>query len=302
MKFPQFIVAGTARAGTTALYAYLRQHPQIFLPVVKEPCFFTFAGEEIEFTKGKFAFAVNDIEVYGQLYKKAAEDQITGDISTPYLYKYEKTISNIKMLHDYPEQIKVIIILRNPVERAYSQYMWRVRDGREEFTFEEALEQEANRMKKNYSFDYFYKDRGLYYEQVKAYLSNFKNVKIFLFEDLKTNPTHTLAQICKFIGVDDSFHFAKRNPNASFIPKSAMLSRLMTIESKTKFKLLNFLPGQLRSTITQQLFKLNASKQEIPKINPDTRTRLIEYFRDDILKLEQLIQRDLSAWLEKEKV
>ena len=112
----------------------------------------------------------------------------------------------------------------------------------------------------------------------------------------------TPTEICKFIGVDESFQFAKRKPNASFIPKSAMLSRLMTIESKTKFKLLNFLPGQLRSTITEQLFKLNASKQEIPKIKPETRAKLIDFFREDILKLEKLIQRDLSTWLVKEKV
>ena len=127
MRNPQFIVAGTARAGTTSLNSYLIQHPEIFLPIVKEPCFFTFAGEKIDYKNGKFAFALTDIDDYSKLYKKAQQSQITGDISTPYLYLHEKTIRNIKRFHDDPESIKVIIVLRDPVDRAYSQYLWRVR-------------------------------------------------------------------------------------------------------------------------------------------------------------------------------
>ena len=296
MKFPQFMVVGTARAGTTALYSYLRQHPEIFLPSVKEPCFFCFAGEEINFVKGKFAFAINDLDVYSSIYKNAGKDQLTGDISTPYLFLHKKTISNLRMLHDSPEKIKIIIILRDPAERAYSQYLWRVRDGREEYSFEEALEREAERKKKNYSFDYFYKERGLYYEQVKDYLENFKEVKIVLFEDLKANPAAMLAEICKFLGVDDSFIFVKRNDNPSFLPKSKMLSRLLTIESKTKFRLLNFLPGEVRSGLKERLMKLNKSSGEIPTMKAETREKLVNFFREDIVKLEKLIGRDLSTW------
>ena len=85
MRYPQFIVAGTARAGTTSLNSYLLQHPEIYLPVVKEPCFYTFAGEKIDYKNGKFAFALTSIEDYAKLYKKALQSQITGDISTPYV-------------------------------------------------------------------------------------------------------------------------------------------------------------------------------------------------------------------------
>ena len=237
------------------------QHPEIFLPVVKEACFFTFAGEEIEFTKGKFAFAVNDIEVYGQLYKKAEEDQITGDISTPYLYKYEKTISNIKMLHDYPEQIKVIIILRNTVERAYSQYMWRVRDGREEFTFEEALEQEANRMKKNYSFDYFYLDRGMYFQQVKAYIDSFRSVKIILHDDLVKDTEGMMRVICRFLEVDSHFVFdIEKEHNSSYPPRWELLGKLVTSESRLKCHLLNQLPNRSKKGIRHDVDRRNTDK------------------------------------------
>ncbi|MBK6399185.1 MAG: sulfotransferase domain-containing protein [Bacteroidetes bacterium] len=298
MRNPQFIVAGTARAGTTSLNSYLIQHPEIFLPIVKEPCFFTFAGEKIDYKNGKFAFALTDIDDYSKLYKKAQQSQITGDISTPYLYLHEKTIRNIKRFHDDPESIKVIIVLRDPVDRAYSQYLWRVRDGREELSFEEAIAAESERMKQNYSFDYFYIDRGNYYEQVKAYIENFKNVKILLFEDLKNNTKETLADICKFLGVDSEFEFVKRTEqNSSFMPKSTLLNRLLTIESKTKFKFLSRIPESVKTTIKEQFMRLNSKNEKNPLMNESTRKRLKTFYKDDLLKLQKLIARDLSSWM-----
>ena len=298
MRYPQFIVAGTARAGTTSLNSYLLQHPEIYLPVVKEPCFYTFAGEKIDYKNGKFAFALTSIEDYAKLYKKALQSQITGDISTPYLYKHQKTIHNLKKFHDDYSSIKIIIILRNPTDRAYSQYLWRVRDGREELTFEQAIAAEPQRMKENYSFDYFYVDRGMYFEQVKAYIENFKSVKIVLFEDLKDRTSETLASICDFLNVDNEFVFVKRTEqNASFLPKSTLLNKLLTIESKTKFKLLSRIPENVRTTIKEQFMRLNSSEKKNPEMSPLTREKLKNIYREDLIKLEKLIARDLSSWM-----
>ncbi len=301
MKHPQFIVAGAARAGTSSLNSYLMQHPDIFLPKVKEPCFFSFAGEKINFKNGKFAFAINSIDQYCSLFKKANSNQITGDISTPYLYLYEKTIDNFRKFHDNFQNVKIIIILRDPVERAYSQYLWRVRDGREELTFEQAIAAEKNRIMENYSFDYFYLDRGLYYKQVKAYLDNFTEVKIILFEEFKNNTEHILKEICYFLGVDPNFKFIKKtNQNASFLPKSIFVSRLISTESKTKFRLLKLLPNHFRSTIKEKLMLWNKSKNELAVMNLETEKLLRNYFREDLLMLQKLINRDLSHWIQKE--
>ena len=247
---------------------------------------------------GKFDFELTDIDDYSRLYKKAQPSQITGDISTPYLYLYEKTIRNIKKFHNDPESIRVIIVLRNPVDRAYSQYLWRVRDGREELTFEDAIAAEQVRMKENYSFDYFYFDRGKYYEQVKAYIDNFKSVKIILFDDLKKNTNETLAEICEFLGVDKDFVFVKRTElNSSFLPKSALLNRLLTMESKTKFKFLSKVPESVKSTIKEQFMRLNSKKEKNPEMNEQTRIKLKTLYKDDLLKLQKLIARDLSPWM-----
>ncbi len=298
MRDPQFIVAGTARAGTTSLNSYLIQHPEIFLPSVKEPCFFTFAGESIDYKNGKFAFAITSIDDYSKLFKRALTTQITGDISTPYLYKYQKTIRNLKKLHNDYSAIKVIIVLRNPVDRAYSQYLWKVRDGREPLSFEEAIEMEAQRMKENYSFDYFYVDRGMYFEQVNAYIENFNSVKIILFEDLKNHTAETLVAICDFLCVDKDFIFVKRTEqNASFLPKSTLLNKLLTIESKTKFRIMKLIPEQVKTTIKEQFMRLNSSTDKNPEMKMETRRKLIDIYRGDLVKLQKLIGRDLSAWM-----
>ena len=297
MNTPDFLVVGTARAGTTSLYSYLIQHPQLFLPVVKEPCFFTFAGEKINYKKGKFSFAITSIDEYSKLFENALPEQLTGECSTPYLYLYQKTIANLKKFHNDHSAIKIIIVLRNPVDRAYSQYLWRVRDGREELTFEEAIEQEVERMKDNYSFDYFYMDRGKYYEQVKAYLQEFKNVKIILYEDLKKNVEHELINICQFLNVDKDFIFVKRTEqNSSFLPKSKLLSKLISLESKTKFRMLNYFPENVKSTIKEKFRKFNSSNEAIQPLSDVLRNKLNEFFIEDIQNLEKLIGRDLSIW------
>lgn len=298
MRTPDFLVVGTARAGTTALHSYLRQHPEIFLPKLKEPCFFVFEGEGNKFIKGKFAFAIRDINDYRQLFSRAEPSQKIGEMSTPYLYLFEKSISTIKKYFTDYAGIKIIILLRNPVDRAYSQYKWRVRDGREPLHFDEAIMQEKNRMKANYSFDYFYVDRGFYYNQVKAYLDNFKNVHFVFFDDFNTEPIPVLKDICRFLGVNENWNFRNiKRQNESSAPISKSLGKLVSSESPLKFKLWFALPDPVRRSIRRIFSKVNARKGGVKKMNPLTRQQLIKTYRDDIVALQQLTGRDLSEWL-----
>ena len=297
-NWPDFLVVGAARAGTTSLQRYLRQHPGLFLPKLKEPCFFSFAGDKSTFKHGKFAFAVRDQKKYLELFEAAEREQVRGEISTPYLYLYKKTIANIQQYHPHATQIKILILLRNPAERAFSQYMWRVRDGREPLSFEDAILQEAKRKQEGYSFDYFYLDRGFYSEQVDAYMKAFPNVKIVLLDDLKVRPLEMLAEICQFLGVDENFEFEREDGlNSSYEPRWKFISRLITVESRTKFRLLNQLPDSWRQGIREQFRQWNSIRTTAVKLNPETKKKLIELYRSDILKLEKLIHRDLSAWL-----
>jgi len=297
MRMPDFLVVGAARAGTTTLHSYLHQHPEIFLPDVKEPCFFVFDGDENKYVNGKFAFAVRDISSYEKLFLKAGRDQVTGEMSTPYLYLYEKAIKTIKKYFDASGEIKIVIMLRNPVDRAFSQYAWRVRDGREPLSFEEAINAESERKKENYSFDYFYLDRGYYYHQLKAYIENFRSLYLILFEDFEKDPNRILRELCLFLGVDEEFIFKNvAAQNESAVPKSKSLSRLVTTESKLKYKLWYGFPDPVRKRIRTLFSKMNAGSKI--SMNPETREKLVEIYREDILKLQKLIGRDLTHWLE----
>jgi hypothetical protein len=296
MHMPDFLVVGAARAGTTTLHSYLRQHPEIFLPDVKEPSFFVFEGGGKKYLKGSFAFTVSEPEAYEKLFRYAKAKQITGEISTPYLYLYEKTISSIKKYFDAYRDIKIVMILRNPVERAYSQYCWCVRDGREELSFEKAIDAEQERMKNNFSFDYFYLDRGFYFKQVKAYLENFQHVHLILFEDFEKNPESVLKGLCRFLGVDEKFEFKKLSPqNESGVPRSKAISRVVTSENKLKFKLWYSVPDPMRKKIRTLFTKLNT--REKVAMDPAMRKRLTEIYREDILALQKLTGKDLSHWM-----
>jgi hypothetical protein len=296
MRTPDFLVVGAARAGTTSLHSYLRQHPGIFLPDVKEPCFFVFDGKDVKYVKGKFAFAVRDFSSYEKLFRGAGADQKTGEMSTPYLYLHDKAISTIKKYFNSYNEIRIVIMLRNPVDRAYSQYRWRVRDGREPLDFIKAIDVEQERMKSNYSFDYFYLDRGFYFKQVKSYMDNFRHVHIILFEDFDIDPQKVLRDLCLFLGVDGGFHFKKLIPqNESSLPRSKFLGRIVTSESKLKYKVWYAIPDPLRKKIRKIFTDLN-TKGKL-SMDPFVRKKLTEIYHEDILALQKLIGRDLSGWL-----
>lgn len=299
MNDPKFLVVGAARSGTTALHHYLQQHKEIFLPAQKEPCFFCFVDEQLRYKNGKFAFAITDTNKYEKLFEKANPNQVTGEISTPYLYLHHQTINNIKKYHSDSANLKILIILRNPIERAYSQYLWKVRDGREELSFEAALKQEKQRMEDNYSFDYFYAHRGLYYEQVKDYLENFKSVKIILFEEFKFSFEKTMIDLCDFLEVKNDFKFIRKHPvNSSSFPRFGKLGRIITVESKIKFKLLRYIPEEIKTGIKETFLRLNTSDKFPLPIAAATRVYLHEYYKEDISNLQSLTGINLSLWLD----
>ena len=206
MTTPDFLIVGAAKAGTTSLYKYLDQHPEIFMTTPKEPCFFAFANEQIHFYTEKPAFITNPAD-YLKLFNDCGNAKCRGEASTPYLYLYRKTIDNIqKYISESHKYLKIIILLRNPVERAFSQYVMYRALGLENLNFRDAVNAEKSRMAENYHFDYFYVDRGNYYHQVKAYSENFQQIQIILFDDFTDNPEKTIRDCFKFLNIDEKFN------------------------------------------------------------------------------------------------
>src|SRR4030095_6852400 len=173
----------------------------------KEPGYFTWPEENLSFiNNGKLItkprFLVNHLDDYLALFEEGKDKKIRVESSTTYLFFYEKTIANIKRIHPDPAGVNIVIVLRNPVERAFSQYMHKLREAAEPLSFEEAIDTEGERKRENWHFDYQYTGRGLYFEQVKAYIENFQKVKIYLNEDLASDPQGVVRSLEEFLEID----------------------------------------------------------------------------------------------------
>ena len=294
-EFPNFLIVGAAKAATTTIHEYLKQHPNIFMCEPKEPSFYTFAEKEnIKYSTGRPVKFVTRTEEYHNLFLNSHGSKIRGESSTPYLFFYEETINNIKKLNPDSKNIKILIILRNPVRRAYSQYMMKVRDLVETLSFEEAITLENNRVKENAHFDFFYVKRGLYYQQVKAYLKNFKNVKVMFYDDFKKNPQLFLGDIIDFLNVE-KFKFSPISKyNISGESKSHFVTKILKGNSIVKDVVGSFLPMKYSKKISNVVMSYNIKKA--PKMNIETELMLKSYYRNDIKNLESLLDVDLSAW------
>ena len=231
------------------------------------------------------------------LFQDTGNERIVGEASADYLYFHETVTPLIK---EISPGAKILILLRNPVDRAFSAYRHMLRDGREMLSFEEALERESERMNANYEFIWYYRDVGFYERQVRSYLSAFgeNNVKVCLQDDLDENPAQVLLDIFRFLGVDENFtpNFGRRL-NVSSIPKSESFESFLTdYEHPVKKILRPVLLSTIGKENTESLVNYFKQRNKL-RIKPKTRKRLIETYREDILKLEKLINRDLSGWL-----
>ncbi len=295
-KVPNFLIVGAAKAGTTSLFHYLNQHPDVYIPTIKECRFFSqMPRNQKGLGAEKFANeGVRDWNEYKKLFAGRREKAL-GDISNDYLYYYETSIKNIKKY--LGEKVKIIIILRNPIDRAYSNYLHAVREGWENLSFEEALEKEEERIKNGWTWPYHYVKVGMYYEQVKAYIENFKNIKIYLYEDLE-NIQNFMESLFLFLEVEPLKLNFNRHYNISGYPKNRIIHYLLTKDNIFK-KILRplfrkFLPEKIREDIRFKIMQKNLKKMSMKK---ETRRKLVQIYRDDILKLQELVKRDLSMWL-----
>lgn len=289
---PNFLIVGAAKSGTTSLYHYLRQHPDIFMPEWKELSLFI--GDPF----GPL-HKVKKPYYYSKVFSKAQNQTAVGEASTSYLFDE----ASPKIIKEKLGSIKIIISLRNPVAMSYSLYNHQVRrEGETAENFEEALTKEEDRhkdpkfRKKCYGWhaNYYYYQRGLYYQQVKRYLDTFgkEKVLIIIFEELISKPLRVVKNTYRFLGVDDTFvpDIKIHNPAGAILnlPKFWQDTGLLLKTTSFVFSrnLIKKIPHLLR----------NIGRRPLPAINPATARMLQDRFQDDIDKLEQLIGKDLSVW------
>ena len=308
--FPNFLMVGSAKSGTTSLYHYLEQHPDVYMTPTKEPLFFCSHGVDKEtFRKELYPMdldhIVTDLDKYHELFANASGQKVRGEASVYYLLDHKKTIANIQALVPDWQDIKIVIILRNPVDacfshyQMYSQYLKHFRGHDEGLTFEESLAKDDERIQRGYMAT-AHKHWFMYYEQVKDYMDNFRNVRMYLLSDLKKNPYVLIKDLFTFLEIDNEFvpSLTNQKYNVSGIPKNEFIYKALMAPSpiKTAIKsvLRLFLSRERMDIIKNRLLQSNIEK---PAMKAETREMLKASYRDDILKLQSLIGRDLSGWL-----
>ena len=304
---PDFFLIGAGKSGTTSLAKYLSEHPQIYIPKEKELHFFLFAEETPLYYNEHMLgpVLVNNWENYISFFNSINKNNVKlGDCSVTYMYSkgYKKVIRNIKKYYskDDWKKLKFIAILRNPIERAFSQYVTRLYN-KENKPFLIACFEWRKREKEGWSIAYDYLGFSFYYEPLKGYVDTFgkENVRVYLYEDLKERPRWLLQDIFEFLEVNPGL--IPRNIsiayNISGIPKSSfhkVTYNIVLRYNPLKLFAKKLLSERTRSKVINMIRKQFFTK---PQMLPDTREKLKEIFREDILKLQELIGRDLSHWL-----
>lgn len=205
MNKPDFLIVGAAKSGTSSLHYYLSEHPEIYLHKYKELNFWhLFGHEEDRAILRRYDYLPTSYVEYCELFSDSDQSQITGDISPSYLYYYNDTIFNIKQIHPEWKKLKIIIILREPIDKIWSHYKF-VRNKKldpDHLSLWDSLMLEESRIHdKNLLPDLFYVANTRYTVQVKSYLNNFPNTLILLYDDLLQNTKGVLDKITDFLGV-----------------------------------------------------------------------------------------------------
>jgi Sulfotransferase family len=297
MALPNFLLLGAAKTGTTSLYQYLKQHPQIYMSPSKEPRFFAFEGETLDFRGigDSKETAITDIQIYLTLFEKVTNETAIGEASTMYLWSPKAP----ERIHHYIPDARLIAILRDPIERAYSNFLHLIQAGREPLNdFAQAIQAEESRIRDHWWPFWYYKEQGFYYLQLKRYFDRFDQdqIKICLYEDFRDTPIALFRDICRFLGVDDNFipDVSEKIRVSRPVPKNKLLHTLLTQPNTIKSALKLLLPPGICQRISTNVQNRNLIKQK-PSI--EIRKQLIKVYQEDIFQLQDLIQRDLSQWL-----
>ena len=297
-KLPNFLIVGAAKSGTSSLHNYLNQHPQVFMPSynkegmkVKEPRFLIKDLVQHRLHNGIWTF-----EEYHSLFADVKDEKAIGESTVLYLYYYKHAINNIK--HYLGEDVKIIIMLRNPTDRAYSAFQYVSRGFKENNSFERSLEIEIGRIEreKNLTPMVMYKEMGMYYEMVKAYMDSFKNVHIIFYEDFRDKIESEMNKTYNFLGISNNIEidFITKHNVGGKRWKDEKMKHVFMKDNPIKSILKSVLPKKIRKGMRNKL--VNASTNKVVPIKEETRKYLNDYFKQDVEKLSELLNKDLNHW------
>jgi hypothetical protein len=291
LRGPDFFLVGAPKCGTTAMYAWLRRHPDLFLPERKEVNAF---GSDLDLVR-------SEGDSYLELFREAGSARRVGEASVFYLYSRRAA----REIFEFNPEARILVMLRNPVDvmHAYhSQRLWRGSENTPDFADALAAEPERRAGRRlppgRFHEGLFYREVATFSQQLERYLDVFghEQVHVIFHEDMSRDPGSIFAATCRFLGVDPGFRptFDRVNDNKSV--RSALLRDAMCNRKSALRTLARSVPLGLRRRAEQRLRRLNTRVEPRRPMEPELRRKLLAEFRPEVRRLSELVGRDLSHW------
>lgn len=302
MPLPNFMIIGAAKCGTTSLWSYLDQHPDVFFAPYKEPNYFALAGETLP-DGGPAApevisylihpHSVTNFERYLSLFDFANGQKAVGEASVRYLY-YAHAPERIR---ETVPGVRMIAVLRHPVSRLYSHYCMNVQFQLEPLSLLDALEAEDERREAGWGWDWHYTNVSSYAAQLTRYLATFEReqLKVFLHEDLVQKPMEVFREVCRHIGIDDGFvPDTSKREKVAYRPRNLAVDRWLHWPNPTRERIAKIRPRRFSRKLFDKVKAWNSAP--VPVLDATTRERLTKRFADDIREVEDLLGRK-TGWI-----
>jgi len=279
-NWPNFFIVGAPRCGTTSLYEYVNQTQGVFMCPIKEPNHFSVNVNP----NTKLSKLIRNETEYLELFKEVKDEIAIGEASPTYLWDPKAG----QLIHDANPDARIIMMLRDPVARAYSHYLLLVGLGFETSTFEDSIKKALD-AKPDYSGSIL--ETGLYYEQVKKYYEIFdrKQIKIIIFEEFISDTWKSVKEVLEFLGVNSNPPKSVDKVHNQFIlPRGKLASKIITNPSLRKL-VRNFLPRSSQLGLRYIFTRKSAQ----PELSSKDKKFLEEYYLEDVKKLQQFLERTL---------
>lgn len=305
MSFPNLFVVGAMKAGTTILYSWLENHPLIYMPSIKEPNYFSsdlwqvsthiVLGTESLVEQATRVRMHNALicqeKLYRSLFPPQAEGyRYLGDASPSYL---RSQVAAEKIFNWAPDA-KIIILLRDPIERAWSHFIMERNEARVPEDFAEMIDDELRAMEKCEPTQHGILESGLYYKCLSRYFERFESSNILIADQSELrDETVFFEKLNKFLLFEENMFSATREiVNRSVGPRFPWLNRILAV-SGVKQIIRDFFPKAIVKISKRSYYRHALSSENI---DDQVRAKLIRFYRDDICRLVDLLGDDAPSW------
>ena len=293
MPLPNFLLIGAAKSGTTALYHILRGHPDVFLPAFKEPYFLSAFRPSPR--------TVTELEDYRALFEGSADAARVGEASAGYLYD---PTSAERIAATLGTDVRLVAILRHPVDRAHSMYWHRRRDAEEALSFEEAIGAEPERIAAGWQLGWHYLAMGRYREQLERYRSRFPSEALLVlnFDEFVADRRAAVDEVTSFLGIERLASLPDDAPsNPSYRIRAPGVERALRQvggAGGALARLRRSIPAPLRQAAKRMIREVNREGDGYTPLDPALRRELTRGFRSDIEYLAKEFRPSFASWLE----